>query len=80
MLNISTYPDGIFKGIVRLLLYTLIPVGFVVYMPLHIILHFNLWNILMTTGFTAFIIFLAFIIFYKGLRRYSSSSLMSARI
>lgn len=80
MINFSTYPDGIFKGLVRLLLYTVIPVGISIYMPVHVIQHFSLLNILFITGFTAFIIALAFFIFYRGLRRYSSSNLMSARI
>jgi ABC-2 type transport system permease protein len=80
MIHFSTYPDGIFKGAVRLLLYTIVPVGIAVYLPLNTILHFSLWNLLLITGFTAVIILFAFFIFYRGLRRYSSSSLMSARI
>lgn len=80
MINFSTYPDGIFKGVVRLLLYTLVPVGMYIYLPVHVILHFNLRNLLIVTGFTIFIIMIAFVIFYRGLRRYSSSSLMGARI
>ncbi len=79
MINFSTYPDGIFKGAVRLLLYTLVPVGLAVYLPLRVILRFNLWYLLLITGFTILIILLAFLIFYRGLKRYTSSSLMSAR-
>jgi ABC-2 type transport system permease protein len=78
MINFSTYPDGIFKGVVRLLLYTIVPVGFAIYLPLSIILRFSLWYLLMVTGFTLFLILLAFFVFYRGLRRYTSSSLMSA--
>jgi ABC-2 type transport system permease protein len=80
MINFSTYPDGIFKGVVRLLLYTIVPVGFAIYLPLSIILRFSLWYLLMVTGFTLFLILLAFFVFYRGLRRYTSSSLMSARM
>lgn len=80
MINFSTYPDGIFKGVVRLLLYTIVPVGFAIYLPLSIILRFNLMLLLLVTGFTLFLILLAFFVFYRGLRRYTSSSLMSARI
>lgn len=79
-LYFSTYPEGIFKGAARLILYTVIPVGFINYLPLKIILRFNLASFLIIIAFTVFIITMAFIIFYKGLKRYSSSSLMIARI
>ncbi len=80
MVNFQTYPDGIFKNVIRFLLYTLVPVGFVVYQPLKIILHFNLMACLGVLAFTIGICLLAFFVFYRGLRRYTSSSLMSARI
>ena len=80
MLHFSTYPDGIFKGFVRLFLYTVVPVGMVIYLPLKVMVSFNLLSFLILLGFTAFIISIAFLVFYKGLKRYTSSSLMSARI
>lgn len=80
IINFSTYPDGIFKGIVRLILYTIIPVGMAIYLPLKVILQFHPLYLLGTTVFTASIILLAFWVFYRGLRRYTSSNLMSARI
>lgn len=43
MLNVSSYPDGIFKGIVKILLYTIIPAGFAYYMPIKIITDFNIY-------------------------------------
>lgn len=80
IVNFGTYPDSIFKNGVRLLLYTIVPVGFVVYQPMHIILNFDLAALLGVNAFTAGICLLAFILFYKGLKRYTSSNLMSARI
>ncbi|QHQ63510.1 hypothetical protein Ana3638_24290 [Anaerocolumna sedimenticola] len=80
MLNMSTYPDGIFKGVVRLLLYSIIPVGLVIYLPMRLIISFHLWYLLIILVFTIFMIGLAFFVFYKGLKRYSSSNLMSARV
>jgi ABC-2 type transport system permease protein len=80
VINFSTYPDGIFKGVVRFLLYTIVPVGFVVYLPIHVILDFSFLGLFALTGFTGFIISVAYFVFYKGLKRYTSSSLMSARI
>ncbi|WFR58737.1 ABC-2 family transporter protein [Anaerocolumna sp. AGMB13025] len=80
MINMSTYPDGIFKGVVRLMLYSVIPIGLTVYLPVKIIIHFQFKQLLMVLAFAVGIICLAYYIFYKGLRRYSSSNLMSARV
>jgi ABC-2 type transport system permease protein len=80
MINFSLYPDSIFKKVVRLLLYTLVPVGFIVFLPLKIILNFNPMLCLGVAGFTVVICLLAYAVFYRGLKRYTSSNLMSARI
>ena len=80
LISFSIYPDSIFKSGVRLLLYTLIPVGFIVYQPMHIMLNFDLTALLGVITFTLGICTLAFFLFYKGLKRYTSSNLMSARI
>lgn len=80
MVNFSTYPDGIFKGAVKVILFTLIPIGFYIYLPVRIMMAFSPWFLLSVLAVTALMIVLAFWIFYKGLRRYSSGNLMSARI
>jgi ABC-2 type transport system permease protein len=80
IVNFGTYPDSIFKNGVRLLLYTVVPVGFVVYQPLHILLNFDLMALLGVIAFTIGICVLSYFLFYKGLKRYTSSNLMSARI
>jgi len=80
MTNFATYPDGIFKGIVKVILYTIVPVGFANYMPVQIMIEFDWIKLLIVLGVTILIISLAFLIFYRGLKRYSSSNLMIARI
>lgn len=80
MLNFATYPDGIFKGISKILLYTIIPVGIVNYIPVTIITEFNFSLVFLVVGVTILLCTIAFLIFYKGLKRYSSSNLMIARI
>lgn len=80
MVNFATYPDGIFKGVVKIMLYTLIPVGIVNYIPVIILTEFNIYLFLLVILITTILIIFAFIIFNKGLKRYSSSNLMSARI
>ena len=80
MINFATYPGNIFKGIVKILLYTIIPVGVSNYMTVDIILNFNLVNFFYIVIFAIVILLLAFYIFTRGLKRYSSSNLMNSRI
>lgn len=80
IVNFATYPGTIFKNGIKLILYTIIPVGISSYMPVDTILNFNLENFFIIFGFTIAITILAFIVFYKGLKSYSSSNLMSSRI
>lgn len=80
MINFATYPDGIFKGLAKVLLFTLIPVGIANYIPVHLIVEFNIYLFLIVILVTILLVTLAFIIFNKGLKRYSSSNLMIARI
>lgn len=76
----STYPEGIFGGFIKVILFTIIPVGFMFYIPVQIMSTFNLALFLSVFLVTVIFVSLAFILFYKGLRRYSSSCLMASRI
>lgn len=78
--SFATYPDGIFKGGVRFLIYFIIPTGMMVYEPVHIITAFDLRGLLVVLGYTFLLSVLAVAVFYRGLRRYSSGNLMAARI
>ncbi len=80
MLNFATYPGTIFKGGVKILLYTVVPVGISSYLAVDTILKFNIFSMMYIILFTILITALAFFIFNKGLKRYSSSNLMSSRI
>lgn len=80
IVNFATYPGKIFKTGIKILLYTFIPVGISNYLPVDTILNFNIINILIIIIFTVAITALAFWVFNKGLKRYSSSNLMSSRI
>lgn len=76
----DTYPGTIFKGITKILLYTLVPVGILAYMPMEVLGKFNLLYFVIIIIYTVLITMFAFFIFYKGLKRYSSSNLMVAKI
>lgn len=76
LITFSTYPMNIFSGVVRLLLFTVIPAGFISFIPLQLLKQFA-WPLLLgMLGFTAFFAALAAGIFQLGLRRYESGNLM----
>ena len=80
MTNFATYPDGIFKGVVKYLLYTLVPVGMTAYIPVKLMIEFKVEYLLIVLVFTLSLLVLSFVIFNLGLKKYSSSNLMVARI
>lgn len=80
MVSFATYPGTIFKNTIRIILYTVIPVGIANYMPVDTIINFSFMNFVYIIAFTIVIVILAFYIFNLGLKRYSSSNLMSSRI
>jgi len=80
MTTFATYPGGIFKGITKIILYTLIPVGIISYIPVDVITNFDLGLTLLIIGVSILLVVLAFIVFYRGLKKYTSSNLMIAKI
>ncbi len=79
MVNFATYPDGIFKGAARFLLYSVIPVGFAIYHPVHIMMDFDGKKFFAVLGYLVLLTAAAVAVFYRGLRRYASGSLMDLR-
>ncbi|KYC44971.1 MAG: hypothetical protein APG10_01279 [Candidatus Methanofastidiosum methylothiophilum] len=76
IISFSTYPEKFFSGTIKIILFTFIPVGLGIYIPVRVITKFNLLLFLIST-FTTFIFFIfSIFIFYRGLKKYESSSLM----
>ncbi len=76
LISFSTYPMDIFQGAVRLLLFTIIPAGFISFIPLQLLHRFT-WPLLAAlVGFTALFTALAVGVFHFGLRRYESGNLL----
>jgi ABC-2 type transport system permease protein len=79
MLAFSTYPTGIFSGWGKLILFTLIPAGFISYLPIGLLRAVDPLflgqalgaALLLTAGGTGF--------FYYGLKQYSSGNAMGMR-
>ena len=78
--HFSTYPEGIFNTTVKTIFYTLLPIGYIVFLPIKVISEFNIIYTLIVISITILTTTLAFLLFNRGLKKYSSSNLMSARI
>jgi len=77
----ADYPPVIFNSFIKILQYTIIPCGFMVFIPAEFIfLGFDIWCILTILLFAIFTVSLAFAIFHKGLKKYNSGSLMGGRL
>ena len=80
MTNFATYPDGIFKGFAKGLLFSLVPVGITNYIPIWVMTKFSFELTMLVILVTIVITVLTFVVFYKGLKKYSSTNLMISRI
>ena len=76
LITFSTYPMNLFGGLVRLLLFSAIPAGFISFIPLQLLHHFSWLLFLGLLGFTALILAFAAGLFQLGLRRYESGNLL----
>jgi len=80
MLSFSLYPEGIYGSGMRWMLYTIVPSGFVAFMPLRAFkaLDWRLVPILFLIA--AVYVGLSYALFNFGLRRYESGNRMDARV
>ncbi|GHO69316.1 hypothetical protein KSC_082080 [Ktedonobacter sp. SOSP1-52] len=80
LISFSTYPMDIFNGFVRVLLFTVLPAGFISFVPLQLLRHFS-WSLLgILISAVAIFILAAAGLFEAGLRRYESGNLMGSQM
>lgn len=80
LITFMIYPEGIYRKYVRWIIYTIIPAGFVVFIPSRIINVFSWKSLLLVLFVDIIYVFLAYTFFQKGLKRYESGNLMGTRI
>lgn len=80
ILNFTTYPEGVFNNIVKFIMYTVLPAGFIAFIPLTLIKSFSLKAFIILLVATVIWVNLAFLIFKRGLKRYESGNLISNKI
>jgi ABC-2 type transport system permease protein len=77
VISFSTYPPTLFRGAVKVVLYTVIPAGFVSYLPVETLRSLSPMYALLTAGGALAILAAGTAAFYVGLRRYESGNLLS---
>ncbi|MDD2377105.1 MAG: ABC-2 family transporter protein [Clostridia bacterium] len=75
----SIYPEQLFSGILKVLLYTVIPVGYMAYMPINVVMSFDVKSFLCIIGVGVMYIILALLLFNKAMRSYESGNTISMR-
>lgn len=80
LINFSIYPEGIYGPVMRAVMYTVIPAGFIVHVPLRLARGESLW--LAAALFLAAAAYFAFAVwfFYRGLKRYESGNVIVTRL
>jgi ABC-2 type transport system permease protein len=77
LITFSLYPEPLFGGVLRLALFTVLPAGFVAYLPVRVVQAPSFVLVcLLVLGASAYLS-LAVLMFERGLRRYASGSRFS---
>jgi ABC-2 type transport system permease protein len=79
-LNFSLYPPALFDGAMKFILFTLLPAGFISYLPVELIRHPTALALAAAVGGTALYSAFALWLFARGLRHYASGNRFSAKV
>jgi ABC-2 type transport system permease protein len=79
-INFSIYPDKIYAPAVRALMYSLIPAGIAVHLPLRLFQQFSPGLALAAGGGAIAYCVLSGFFFYRGLRRYESGNMIVTKL
>jgi viologen exporter family transport system permease protein len=74
LITFALYPEPLFGGVLRLMLFTVLPAGFVGYLPVQIVRQPSIVSIAMLVAGAAAYLTIATWVFGRGLRRYASGS------
>lgn len=79
MLTFSYYPGTLFEGAIKIVLFSIIPAGFVTYLPIEALRSLSWTHAVWTIVGSLTVLGVGVGVFYHGLRRYESGNLMEMR-
>lgn len=80
LLGFTLYPQSVFSGVLKILMFTLVPAFFIATLPVDAINHFTWEKIWWLFGFSLFTFVIAIGLFRLGLKRYESGNLISFKM
>ena len=78
-ITFSVYPPSLFGGAMRVLLFTVLPAGFISHLPVALLRDFTWPTLAAALGGAAVFMALALVVFARGLRRYESGNRFGVR-
>lgn len=79
LITFGTYPLDLFGFGVKVALFTVLPAGYISYLPVRVLRDFDGLLLAAVAGFTVAVLLLALAVWRAGLRRYESGSLVALR-
>ena len=79
LITFSIYPRPLFAGALKLMLFTLIPAGFIGYLPVELLREFTWLGLAAALSGAVLYVGLALLVFDRGLRQYESGSRFGVR-
>jgi ABC-2 type transport system permease protein len=77
VITFATHPPALFDGAMKVILFTVIPAGFVSYLPVATLKSMSMRDLFLAVSGAVGLLVLSAGIFYNGLRRYESGNLIS---
>ena len=79
LVTLTLYPRNVFTGVVQIALFTVLPAGFMAYLPAEVVHNLDLKAAAAVLAFAAVTVLATDAIFRWCLRRYESGNLLAAR-
>lgn len=80
IITFSVYPEGIFKGSIKTVMFSILPAAFVSHLPLRLVNDFNLRTLFIWLLASLFYFVLSCFFFTRGVKKYESGNLIVTRM
>ena len=80
IVTFSVYPEGIFKGFIRTVMFSILPAAFVAHLPLRLVNDFDLRTLFIWLLASVFYFMLSCFFFKQGIKKYESGNLIVTRM
>lgn len=77
--QLSIYPEQLFGGVLKFILYTVVPVGYMAYIPINLLVKFDIVQLGIVILAGTIYMTLAIFVFNKAMARYESGNTISMR-